>query len=243
MPQRHLVHEARVVAPGQPFRFGRHRAEHVGEVVDLVLGVVAQDMAGDPLLVAGVADAQAHAAEIRPQVLVERAQPVVPGGAAALLDLDLERREVELVVEHGQRVHAELVEAQRLADRAAAFVHESRGLEQQDLLAANPAFLQPAEELLLDRAEAMDIGDGVRRHEAGVVPLHGVQGTGIAEADPELHGKTPLSRRRQGRQPPLPLAGGAGGGDVIEPRPTGPPLTPPASGRGIGGKPPPEGGA
>ena len=32
---------------------------------------------------------------------------------------------------------------------------------------------------------------------------------------------------------PLPPAGGVGGGPVMQPRPTSPPLTPPASGRGI----------
>jgi flagellar protein FlgJ len=42
---------------------------------------------------------------------------------------------------------------------------------------------------------------------------------------------------------PLPLAGGAGGGSVMEPRPTSPPLTPPASRRGTEVSNSPSGGA
>ena len=37
---------------------------------------------------------------------------------------------------------------------------------------------------------------------------------------------------------PLPLAGGVGGGPVLQPQPTRPPLTPPASGRGTEGSAP-----
>jgi hypothetical protein len=114
-------------------------------------------------------------------------EPVVPGGAAAGLHLDLERGEVELVVEHGQRIHLELVEAQRLRHSAAAFVHERRRLEQQHADAGDAAFLQPALELLLHRAERMHLRDDVERHEADIVPLHRVLRTGIAETYPKLH--------------------------------------------------------
>ena len=84
-----------------------------------------------------MADADPHAAEIGAETGVDRAQAVVPGGAAAELHLDLHRREVELVVEDGQRVEVELVEAQRLLNRVAAVVHEGLRLEQQDPVAAD----------------------------------------------------------------------------------------------------------
>ena len=64
-------------------------------------------------------------------------------------------------MEHGQRFGAELVEPQRFAHRAPALVHIGRGLEQQDLFAADPAFLGPTEKLLLHRAKAMNLGHGV----------------------------------------------------------------------------------
>src|SRR5262249_31325777 len=91
---------------------------------------------------------------------------------------------------------AELVEAQRLADGTAALIHEGGRLQEKDLVATDPAFLQPAQELLLDRPEVVDLGDRVERHEADVVPVHRVLRTGIAEADPELHGLP--SRMREG---------------------------------------------
>src|SRR6478752_1124166 len=49
---------------------------------------------------------------------------------------------------------------------------------------------------------------------------------------PTSHGSTPAA----GLKTPLPLAGGAGGGRVRRWR-TGPPLTPPASGRGMHARP------
>ena len=78
----------------------------------LRLGVIAEHVRGDEVLPAGagVADADAHAAEFGAEHGVDRAQAVVAGKAAADAHLDLERREVELVVEDGQRVQVELVE-------------------------------------------------------------------------------------------------------------------------------------
>ena len=75
------------------------------------------------------------------------------GEAAADAHLDLERREVELVMEDGERFQVELVEAQRLLNRIAAVVHEGLRLEQQDALAADAAFGDQAAELLLPRPE------------------------------------------------------------------------------------------
>ena len=57
-------------------------------------------MPRDPVLVAGMADADPDAAELaRAQAGVGAAQPVVSGDAATQLDPDLARRKVELVVE------------------------------------------------------------------------------------------------------------------------------------------------
>ena len=81
----------------------------------------------------------------------------------------------------------ELVEAQRFAHRAAAFVHEGSGLEQENLLGPDPPFAHPAAELLRFGAEAMDLGDGVDRHEPDVVPVQRVLRAGIAETGPDLH--------------------------------------------------------
>src|SRR3546814_19320430 len=74
-----------------------------------------------------------------------RAQAVMPGSAAALLHLDLEGREIELVVEDGDVGGREPVEAHRFADRLAAFVHEGRGLQEKEFLGAQPCLDRPAD--------------------------------------------------------------------------------------------------
>src|SRR6185369_11034949 len=114
-------------------------------------------------------------------------QAIVPGKTAANADLDLHRGKIQLVIEYGEISRRQLVEPQRFADRAAALVHEGRGLEQQDLFGADPPLLQPALELLLDGPEVVDLGDGIHRHEADVVPVQGILPARIAETDPELH--------------------------------------------------------
>ena len=117
---------------------------------------------------------------------IER-RPLWPAVPPPMLHLDLHRREVELVVEGGQRVDVELVEAQRLLNRVAAVVHVGLRLEQQDLVAADAAFADQAAEFLLPRAEAMHRGDGVGRHEADIVAVERILRARIAEAGPDLH--------------------------------------------------------
>ena len=134
-----------------------------------------------------MADADADAAKIGAEAGIDRAQAVMARRAAADAHLDLERREVELVVEDGERVDVELVEAQRLLNRVAAVVHEGLRLEQQDALAADAAFRDQAAELLRPGPKAVRLGDDVGGHEADIVPLERILRAGIAEADPELH--------------------------------------------------------
>ena len=52
-----------------------------------------------------------------PIAVVDRAQAVMAGGAAAALDLELARREVDLVVDDGDLLGRDLVEARGGADR------------------------------------------------------------------------------------------------------------------------------
>ena len=76
-PQRDFAHEADVVAVGEPFGFGRDRAQQVGQRLHFALGVIAEHVRRDPVLVAGVADADPDAAEIGAERGVDRAQAVV----------------------------------------------------------------------------------------------------------------------------------------------------------------------
>ena len=70
----------------------------------LAIALVGLEIAQHPVqhevLVAGMADADAHAAIVVAEMGIDVADAVVAAGAAALLDADLARRQVELVVEH-----------------------------------------------------------------------------------------------------------------------------------------------
>ena len=73
-----VVHEADVVAGGEPFGFGGDRAEQVATTARFRLGVIAEHMGGDPVLVAGVADADADAAEIGAEEASIERRPLWP---------------------------------------------------------------------------------------------------------------------------------------------------------------------
>ena len=79
------------------------------------------------------------------------------------------------------------------------------GLSSRTLVAADAAFADQAAELLLPRAEAMHLGDGVGRHEADIVPVQRILRAGIAEADPDLHRRRLACQRK--KKPPTLLAG------------------------------------
>src|SRR3546814_8720476 len=54
----------------------------------------------------------------------------------------------------------------------------------------------PALKLLLRRREAMHVRDQVDRHEADIMPVHRILGSGIAQAHPDLHRvKLPIDRK------------------------------------------------
>ena len=60
------------------------------------------------VLVAGMANSKPYAPEFSPEMAIDRAQPVMARRSAARLHLDLERGEVEFVMEHGQRGQIQL---------------------------------------------------------------------------------------------------------------------------------------
>src|SRR4029077_10376176 len=70
----------------------------------------------------------------------DRAQAVVTGDAAADLDPHLRRRQLELVLEHGDVAGRDLEEVGRFLHGATGLVHVSCRLEQHDPLAFERAF-------------------------------------------------------------------------------------------------------
>jgi hypothetical protein len=70
-PERDVIHEARVIAFGEPLGLRADRAEHGGKIIFFRLGKVAEDMTGHAVLVARMADAEANAAEFGAAMLVD----------------------------------------------------------------------------------------------------------------------------------------------------------------------------
>src|SRR3546814_14779815 len=90
-----------------------------------------------------MADADADAAEIIADMRVGGTKAVVPRRTAAGFHLDPEWGEIELVVKDGDVLRLHLEKAHRLADRSTAFIHVSRGFQQQDLDRSQPPFACP----------------------------------------------------------------------------------------------------
>ena len=151
---------------------------------------IAQHMPRHPILVTGVADADAHAAPIGAKMGVDRADAVVAGCTAAMLDLQLERGKVELIVEDGERLCGiALVEAHGFGNAAAAFIHESRGFQQQNLGRADATFGGHALKARFERPDVPAFGDGIDGHETDIVPVQRILRAGIAEACEDLHAR------------------------------------------------------
>ena len=89
-------------------------------------------------------------------------------------------------------VESELVEAHRLADRAAAVVHEGRGLEQQDARRrrSGPAAIQPWK-AFFGGSKPCTSAIASTAMKPTLCRCMRILRAGIAEADPELHGAIP----------------------------------------------------
>src|SRR5579885_668145 len=139
-----------------------------------------------------MADADPHAPEVRADRRLDRAQAIVAGSAAAPLHPELARSEVDLVINDGDLVRRDLVEARTGTDRIARTVHEGLRLQQKHPHVADRAFGQGALELGTEGRHPVAEGDRVRRQEADIVPRLRVAAARIAEPDQETH----VERRR-----------------------------------------------
>src|SRR5512133_1393248 len=184
----HLALEMHVIAFDEEGDFIGCRFAQTFHPRLLALGEIAEYVGIDERLVAGVADAEAHASIIIAHMRGDRAQTVVSGIAAADLHTQLSRREVELVVEHDDVVELDLVEPRRLVHGAAGIVHESLRLDQDDALAGDLAFAATRLEVRAERRKSIAPRDRLDRHEADIVATARMSRTGIAEADEEQHG-------------------------------------------------------
>jgi hypothetical protein len=174
-----------------------------------------QDIAGDGILVAGMADAQPDPPVSLAQMGVDRPQAVVPGMTAALLQPALARGQIKFIVKDGDVGGRQLPEIRRRADRLTRQVHEGLGLQQHHLFRPQAALADLALMRLLPGRKPVVGGDPVQRHEADVVAVPGVFRARISKTHPEFHRPALHGWTREGRA--LSLSGYSG--DAARPQP------------------------
>ncbi|MNE63427.1 hypothetical protein D3C80_1587770 [compost metagenome] len=145
----------------------------------------------------------------------QAADAVLTRGAAAGLHAEAAGGQVDLVVEDDDLAGFDLVEARRLADRAAALVHIGLRLHQQDLDRAvgaiDLALADDGLELGPLGTEAPAARDLVHGHEADVVAVLFVFGARIAQTGDDDHAD--LMPFDPGKEKPR--AGEPGGAEIF----------------------------
>ena len=168
---------------------GGHRAQQI-VFVFLGLRLAARlhlDLAGKS---GRPADTHSDANEIRrTERLRDRAHAAIAGVAAALLDPETARFEIELVVQHDQTIGVNFEISEDCRNAFTAQVVESLRLDQQRRLLCQSDFSGYALESAPARLDAFRFGDSIDCHEAGVVTRARVFFAGISEA-----GHDPLNR-------------------------------------------------
>ncbi len=169
--KRDLVQKLRVLAAHQ----------HVGIVGDGVeqrhqpglvdLGEIAEHMGVDEVLDARMADAEPQTAILLAAMGVDRFDAVVAAVAAADLDAGFCRRQIQLVIDDGDILRMQLVEAHGFADRLAGEVHEGLRLHQQNPFAADFTLGDLGLEFLRPGGKVMAAMDDVDSHETDIVAV------------------------------------------------------------------------
>src|SRR5690606_9860650 len=131
-----LVHEAGMIASNQKFRMFGDGIEQGIEPCVVRCRKIAENMTGDALLVSRMANADSQPGIFLAAMRIQRADAIMAARAAASLDPNFPRRQVQLVIDRCEILWLEPVEAHRLSHRFAGKVHEGLRLDQQDLMRA-----------------------------------------------------------------------------------------------------------
>ena len=169
-------------------------AQHVVQPLLISLGKIMQDVTRHPVFVAGMSHTHADPVVMRPDMLMDGTQPIMPRMPAARLAAQLAGGEVNLVMKHGHICAVELVEPHGLPNRLARLVHEGCGFQQHDLLRAQAAFADLPLKLRFPRPKPVILRHSVQRHEANIMPVARIFYAGIAEACKEFHVWMPYCR-------------------------------------------------
>ena len=165
----------------------KRAAQQVVKPGFLGLGKVRKHISRHPVLVSGMADSDAQPPVSLADMLVDRAQPVMPGMAAAGLEPHLARRKIQLVMKHDHRIGGQLQIAHRLADGLPRKIHEGARPQQRDTQIAQPPLGHLALKTGAPGAETVIGGDAIDGHIAHVMPVFCVFRPGIAKAHDQYH--------------------------------------------------------
>ena len=176
-------------------------AQHIIQPVRIRLGEIAQHIARHRVLVARMTDAEADAVIIRPDMGMDRAQPVVTRMAAASLQPHLAGSKVDLVMKDDDIGRGQLEIAHRLAHRLTGEVHEGLGLQKRHTRRPDPSFGDLALKFGPPAGESVILGDPVNGHKADVVTVLRVFRAGISKADNQFHARNLSCRSARGQTP------------------------------------------
>src|SRR5262245_31426890 len=177
----HLVLKARVLAPNEESGILRDNLAQRGDPLALVLREVAQDVRIHKLLVARMADADAHAAIVVADMRGDGTKTVVTGNAATDLHAHLAGRQVDLIVKDSNVPGRKLVEMRSFRNRPARLIHVCARQQQKRAIGANRTFGRHALKSSPPRSNAVTARNRLDRHEADVVAVAGMLRARIAE--------------------------------------------------------------
>src|ERR1700730_2916133 len=155
---------------------------------DLRFGEIAKHIIVHQRLVAGMPDADPHAAVLVAEMFGQGSEAVMAGVAAARLDPHLARRQIEFVVKDDNVSRIDLTIARRRAGGSAGFIHVGLRLEQNHPFAGEHDLADVALKARTKRRRMMIARDRIEGHEAGIVAMAGKGLSHIAETSEEKHG-------------------------------------------------------
>ncbi len=140
-----------------------------------------------PILVAGMANADAHPHEVGAKMGVDGFQPIVARQPTAAFDPDLAGGKVDLVMQHDDVAGGNLVKTGSFAYRQPRFIHECMGFDRQHLFPVDPTFRCLAVEAFARGAEIVTVNDRIKRHEPDIVAVARIFDARITETNEKLH--------------------------------------------------------
>src|SRR4051794_23817842 len=132
-----------------------------------------------------------------PDVVLNITKTVVASMRSPRPKSQLAERKVDVVADHQQVFHRNLIEVERLPDRSTTQIHERFRLQQQDLLITLMPLGQATLEAILKAADAGSLGQRIKDREADIVPGADVLPARVAKTNDQFHRLHRLAATRQ----------------------------------------------